>query len=177
MLPDSAPEFLSENDNVLFGLDLDLDQYKDMLEKANCFFGIRAHLEQDYLKMKSLSTSTFHRGTKKQLFKKNIKRVIQQDPGSEALMPLLYMQKDENIRLNVFFLACFSLSDHHFRRIEDHGLNEKFPLLLRKVISINDISSSIMQRFVAIVRALCGTDETSKSILGSSQRIVMGSDI
>lgn len=175
MLPNSPPDFPPEYDTVLFGLDLDLDQYKDMLEKANCFLGIRTHLEQDYLKMKSLSATSFHRGTKKQLFKKNVIRSIQQDPGSETLMQLLYMQKDESNDVDLFFLACFSLSDRHFRLIKDHGLNEKFPLLLRKVVSIN-ISSSIMQRFVAIVRDICGTDETSKIILGSSRRLVMGSD-
>lgn len=139
-----------------------------MLDKANCFFKIRTHIGQDYLKLKSLSPATFHRTTKKELFKKNIRRLTQEDSGSEVLLPLLRIQENENDQSNIslLILTCFSLSDVHFREIEAYGMCQMFPHMLRRVIRKSDIPSIIMNKFLAVIVEICGRSEISSELLG-----------
>ncbi|OGE47631.1 hypothetical protein PENARI_c039G07396 [Penicillium arizonense] len=161
--PHSYPFF--RDTTIMFGLDIGLHEHKDILEKANCFSGLRAHLEQDNMKLKTFSASDFSRSTKRKLFNKNINRAARQCPGSQILIAFLDKENAEGARFDLFMLACFSLSEHHFQQIEKHGLSELFPHLLRRVIGRTDLTSALIDKMVTIIKETCGDDEMGKCIL------------
>lgn len=157
---------LSGTETIFFGLDTEFDQYEEMLKKANCLFRIRVHLEKDRQKLKLLSPSDFHRTTKKKLFKKNMTSLINQGIGSQTMKVFCDTQKDDNIRVELLILVCFSLSDNDFRQIEDYGLVDGVSHLLRKMVDRNDVSTMMINTFAANVRPICGHHDTGKVLLG-----------
>ena len=152
---------------AIFGLNVEVDAYRDMLQRANFFLGIRTHLQQEIPKLKFFTARAFHKSTKKKLFHNNIRRMTRQGTETQALMPLFDKGPDRRARFDLFLLVCFSFSDNHFRQIEQHNLTEIFPHMLRRVIERIDISHEMMGLFAKIIRESCGNDEGSKCIVGS----------
>ena len=167
----------------MFGLDTDIDEHKDMIQKAGCFLNIRTHLNQEITRLKSISSGAFQKSTKKKLFQSNLSRMIRQDRETQAL-PMTFLDKESDgeshrgARFDLFILICFGLSETHFQQIELHGLTETFPHMLRRVVGRIEIPPGTMGAFAKIIKELCRKDEAlkdevSKRILGSSYIITL----
>ncbi|KAJ6105138.1 hypothetical protein N7523_010212 [Penicillium sp. IBT 18751x] len=161
----SLLRMFTQAETVMFGLDTQPDQYRNMLKKANVLIKIRDHLEADRLKMMSFLPSSFDRSSKKKLFKKNITTLINQGIGSQTMKALFDTQTDKGCRLDCLVLILFSLSDNHFQEIEKYELVEILAYLLRGMMHIDDVSTMMMKKFAAIFRLFGENDHEEKILL------------
>lgn len=181
-----SPKFFFPDTAIMFGLDIEIDEHKDMIQKASCFLNIRTHLNQEITRLKSISPGAFQKSTKRKLFQSNLSRMIRKYRETQAL-PMTFLNKESDgeshggARFDLFILTCFGLLETHFQQIELHGLTETFPHMLRRVVGRIEIPPGTMGAFAKIIKELCGKDalkdEVSKRILGSSYIIILSSYI
>ncbi|KAE8554686.1 hypothetical protein EYB25_003227 [Talaromyces marneffei] len=120
-----------DQEDVLLGLHLETGTYLLLLEALQTFGKVRKHIEEDLTRLRSYTWAVFKKSSKKSLFEKNLRFAMEDTLGEDILLSLLSDTSQVN-RLNSFLLACFSLSESHFKEIESHGLIAGFHRLLEK---------------------------------------------
>jgi hypothetical protein len=105
-----SSQFSVTKDASLFGLDVGLDVYLLRLEAAKSFSHIRKDIDRNITALKALTPDAFGRRRTKDTFKENVELVVNGAPESRVLMPLVEKLGSDNSVINIFILACFTLS-------------------------------------------------------------------
>ncbi|KJZ69834.1 hypothetical protein HIM_10787 [Hirsutella minnesotensis 3608] len=137
----------------LFGLGFETQVHHNWLSAASTFSKIRQKLEIDAKKLQTLKPSTFHKSTKKKLFRTSMENAANAKLESRVLLPLI---DDCTIppaqALRQFILVCYSFQHTQYEEIVSNGLVDIFPRLMRGITIDVSMAPTMESIFNNIIR-------------------------
>lgn len=172
MSSQSSPQFSIDKDASLFGLDVEHKEHFSKLEAANIFSQVRKDLVRNANTLETLKPGDFARRRTKHLFKENVTLVMKGEPGSRIILPLVDKLSDSenNSVLNIFILACFTVTKTTRANIEKSKLTDVFADFLLRIFNDCAIFSDMRKILINIIKDVCqenNSNETSKRLLGT----------
>ena len=161
--------------SYLFGLGVAPNLYKDWLTAATAFSKIRERLEVDEQKLKSLRPSSFHKSTKKQLFKTSLERAATEKHESRVLLPLINdLSISPSQSLYRLILVCYSFQQAQYDEVIKHGLENILPRLIQVPTADDALRQEMKDLFSQTIRDVWGGrkgHELIHNILNNSDQI------
>lgn len=154
----------------LFGLQEEIAVHRKRLDAALFFTQLRNTIDQDRVKLKSYSAKAFHRSTKKKTFTSSVENAVAGKAEGLVLMPLL-QAAGPNVKvppLDLFILACFSLTSSHYTQLNANGLVEIFPRLFSTAFDSVQFSSDMRTIFLDLIEKTCHGSDQGTQILRRS---------
>ncbi|RKK66881.1 hypothetical protein BFJ69_g14995 [Fusarium oxysporum] len=101
-------------------------------------------------------------------FSNNVQKLVAESEESQVFAPLLDEDaSDPKDWMHRLFIALYTLTKEDFRRIEEHGLTNIFPALLRSIESCT-VPKDVESEFIKIIEEACNNEAdkfTNKNLL------------
>jgi hypothetical protein len=163
-----SSQFSVTEDASLFGLDIGLDVYLSRLEAAKFFSQIRKDIDRNITTLKTLTPHAFGKRRTKDTFKENVELVVNGARESRVLMPLVGKLGSDDSVINIFVLACFTLSKTTYTSLDRHNLAGVFAEFLTCVVDDCTIFPGLREKLIEVIEDVCrkNENETSDKLLG-----------
>ncbi|EWZ78834.1 hypothetical protein FOCG_18081 [Fusarium oxysporum f. sp. radicis-lycopersici 26381] len=151
-----------------FGLDVPMDKQLAILNAQSACLHLRKHLDKSRSALKTMTKRQISGRPQIERFSNNVQKLVAESEESQVFAPLLDEDaSDPKDWMHRLFIALYTLTKEDFRRIEEHGLTNIFPALLRSIESCT-VPKDVESEFIKIIEEACNNEAnkfTNKNLL------------
>ncbi|KAM5359816.1 hypothetical protein ACJA88_015031 [Fusarium oxysporum] len=142
-----------------FGLDAPMDKQLMILNAQNACLAIRKHLDQSRAALKTMTIRKMSGRPQKTRFSNNVQKLVAESEESQVFALLLGQgaASDPKDWMHRLFIALYTLTNDDLKNIEEHGLTNIFPAVLRSIESCS-VPKDVESEFIKIIEEVCNNE-------------------